>query len=166
MTGELLTQRRLVLLLDRLCGELLERLRHHIHIASLEKDEIAWRLLGGVLLESIVNPVFLGGALKGLDIAVCHLDVADGGILLDQMLDGLLAPIGLRLRGSLLSLLDFLNELPESLFQHFGGDLAALDSDSNNLGIYFILHGNLLSGNWWGASGLRRHTPKIDNCHA
>lgn len=26
-----------------------------------------------------------------------------------------------------------------------GGDLTALDSDSNNLGIYFILHGNLLS---------------------
>ena len=44
--------------------------------------------------------------------------------------------------------------------------LAALDGNSNNFGIYFILHGNLLSGNWWGASGLRRHTPKIDNCHA
>ena len=166
MTGELLAQRRLVLLLNRLCGELLKRLSHHIHIASLEKDEIAGRLLGGVLLESIVNPVFLCSALKGLDIAVCHLDVADGGILLDQMLDGLLAPIGLRLRDGLLSLLDFRYELPESLFQHLGGDLATLDCDSNNLSIYFILHGNLLSGNWWGASGLRRHAPKIENCHA
>ena len=54
-------------------------------------------------------------------------------------------PISFRLRGCFLRLLNFLHELLESFFQHFAGDLAALDSDSNNFGIYFILHGDLLS---------------------
>ena len=82
------------------------------------------------------------------------------------MLDGLLAPVGLGLRGGFLSLLNFLHKLLESFVQHFSSDFAALDGDSNNFGIYFILHGNLLSENCRGyVQQLRRHTPEIDNGH-
>ena len=97
------------------------------------------------LLERVVNPVFTCCTLKGLDVSIGHFDVADSGILLHEMLNGLLTLISLRLRGCFLRLLNFLHELLESFFQHFAGDLAALDSDSNNFGIYFILHGDLLS---------------------
>ena len=51
-------------------------------------------------------------------------DVVDGGILLDKVLDGLLALVGLWLTGLLLSLFNFLDELLECLFQHLSSDLA------------------------------------------
>ena len=50
--GELLLEGLLFFLLDRLGGKLLERLSHHIHIPAFEEDEIARRLLRGVLLEA------------------------------------------------------------------------------------------------------------------
>ena len=82
------------------------------------------------------------------------------------MLYGLLAPISLRLGGIFLSLLNFLHELLESFVQHLSSDLAALNSYGNNLGIYFILHRDLLSENCRSyVQQLRRHTPKIDNGH-
>ena len=95
-----------------------------------------WRLFRSVLLERIVNPVFVGGALEGLDISVGHFNVADGGILSHEMLYGLLAPVGLGLRGGFLSLLNFLHELLESFVQNLSSDFAALDGDSNNFGIF------------------------------
>ena len=48
---------------------------------------------GNVLLEREVQTVFAGSSLKGLDVAVRHFDVGDGGVLTHQMLDGLLAAI-------------------------------------------------------------------------
>ena len=148
--GELAPERRLVLLLDRPCGKLLESLCHHIHIAPLEKDDVARWFFRSVFLERIVNPVFVGGALEGLDVSVGHFDVADGGILSYEMLDGLFAPVGLGLRGCFLCLLNFFHELLEGLIQYLCADLAAFDGDCNNFGIYFILHGNLLSENCRG----------------
>ena len=148
--GELAPERRLVLLLDCPCGKLLESLCHHIHITSFEEYDVARRLFRSVLLERIVNPVFVGGALEGFDISVGHFDVADGSILLHEMLDGLLAPVGLGLRGRFLCLLNFFHELLEGLFQNLCADFAALDVDSTYFGIYFILRGNLLSENCRG----------------
>ena len=66
------------------------------------------------------------------------------------MLDGLLAPISLRLGGIFLSLLNFLHELLESFVQHLSRDFAALDGYGNNFCIYFILHRDLLSENCRG----------------
>ena len=131
---------RLFLLLDRLSGKLLERGGHHINVPSLEEDKIAGRLNGNILLERKVQTVFAGSPLKGLDVAIRHFNVGNGGILAHQMLDGLLAAIGFGLLHLLLRLLDLLNELVQSLFQHFGGDFAALDHDCNNFGVDFILH--------------------------
>ena len=165
LMGELAPERRLVLLLDCPCGKLLESLCHHIHITPFEEYDVARRLFRSVLLERIVNPVFVGGALEGLDISVGHFNVADGGILSHEMLDGLLAPVGLRLRGGFLSLLNFLHELLESFVQHLSSDFAALDGDSNNFGIYFILHGNLLSKNRESSSTLRWYSPIKNDCH-
>ena len=81
------------------------------------------------------------------------------------MLYGLLAPVGLGLRGGFLSLLNFLHTLLECLVQHFGSDLAALNRNSNNFGIYFILHGNLLSENREISSTLRWYSPIKNDCH-
>ena len=85
-----------------------------------EEDQIVGRLDGNVLLECKVQTVFAGSTLKGLDVAVRHFNVGDGGILAHQMLDGLLAAIGFGLLHLLLRLLDLLNELVQRLFQHLG----------------------------------------------
>ena len=111
---------RLFLLLDGFGGELLERGGHNINISSLEEDKIAGRLNGNVLLERKVQTVFAGSTLKGLDVAVRHFNVGDGGILAHQMLDGLLAAIGFWLLHLLLRLLNLLHELVQCLFQHLG----------------------------------------------
>ena len=73
-----------------------------------------------VLLECKVQTVFAGSPLKGLDVAVRHFDVGDGGVLTHQMLDGLLAAIGFWLLHLLLRLLNLLHELVQCLFQHLG----------------------------------------------
>ena len=65
---ELMPDGWLLLLLDRLSRKLLEGGGHHIHIASLEEDDVARRLFCSVLLECIVNPVFVGSALEALDM--------------------------------------------------------------------------------------------------
>ena len=117
---QLVSDRRLFLLLDGFSGELLERGGHNINISSLEEDKIAGRLNGNVLLERKVQTVFTGCSLKGLDVAVRHFDVGDSGVLAHQMLDGLLAAIGFGLLHLLLRLLDLLNELVQSFFQHLG----------------------------------------------
>ena len=148
----------LFFLLDRLGGKLLERLSHHIHIPAFEEDEIARRLLRGVFLERVVDPVLVRCTLERLDVSVGHFDVADCGVLLDKVLDGLLAPIGLGLRGLLLCLFNFLDEFGERLFQHFRSDLAAFNGNRNNFGIYFILHGDLLSEIYGAIPSLRRDT--------
>ena len=114
--GELLLEGLLFFLLDRLGGKLLERLSHHIHIPAFEEDEIARRLLRGVFLERVVDPVLVRCTLERLDVSVGHFDVADCGVLLDKVLDGLLAPVGLGLRGLLFGLFNFLNEFGERLF--------------------------------------------------
>ena len=117
---QLVPDGRLFLLLDRLGGELLEGGGHDINVPSLEEDKIAGRLYGNVLLERKVQTVFAGSPLKGLDVAVRHFDVGDGGVLAHQMLDGLLAAIGFGLLHLLLCLLDLLHELVQCLFQHLG----------------------------------------------
>ena len=91
---QLVPDGRLFLLLDGFCGELLEGGGHHINVPPLEEDKIAGRLNGNVLLERKVQTVFAGSSLKGLDVAIRHFDVGDGGVLAHQMLDGLLAAIG------------------------------------------------------------------------
>lgn len=100
--------------------------------------------------------------LKRLDIAVGHFDVADRSVLGDKVLNGLLTAIGFRLRVRFLRFLNLFYELLERFFQNFGGDFPAFDSDSDNLCVYFILHGNLLSEICRRMPGLRRHTPKVD----
>ena len=132
-TGKLLFEGRLFFLFHRLCGKLPERLSHHIHITPFEEDKIARRLLRGVLLERVVDPVLVRCTLEGLDISVGHFNVADCGVLLDKVLDGLLAPVGFGLRGLLFGLLDFLNEFGKRLFQNFRSDLAALNGNRNDL---------------------------------
>jgi len=117
---QLVPDGRLFLLLDRLGGELLEGGGHYINVPSLEEDKIAGRLNGNVLLECKVQTVFAGSPLKGLDVAVRHFDVGDGGILAHQMLYGLLAAIGFGMLHLLLRLLDLLHELVQCLFQHLG----------------------------------------------
>ena len=156
--GELLLEGLLFFLLDRLGGKLLERLSHHIHIPAFEEDEIARRLLRGVFLERVVDPVLVRCALERLDVSVGHFNVADCGVLLDKVLDGLLAPVGLGLRGLLFGLFNFLNEFGERLFQHFRSDPAALNGNRNDFGIYFILHGDLLSEICGAIPSLRRDT--------
>ena len=66
------------------------------------------------------------------------------------MFDGLLAAIGFRLLHLLLRLLNFLNELVQSLFQHLSGDFTALDHDCNNFGVDFILQCSDTSFPWNG----------------
>ena len=93
---------------------------HDINVPPFEEDKVAGRFYGNVLLERKVQTVFAGSTLKGLDVAVRHFDVGDGGVLAHQMLDGLLAAIGFGLLHLLLRLLDLLNELVQRLFQHLG----------------------------------------------
>ena len=78
---QLVPDGRLFLLLDGFGGELLEGGCHHINVPPLEEDKIAGRLNGNVLLERKVQTVFTGCSLKGLDVAVRHFNVGDGGIL-------------------------------------------------------------------------------------
>ena len=68
----------------------------------------------------VVDKMCIRDRLKGLDVAVRHFDVGDGGVLAHQMLDGLLAALGFGLLHLLLRLLDLLHELVQCLFQHLG----------------------------------------------
>ena len=94
--------------------------------------------------------------LQEISSAVVH--ERNVSCLLDKVLDGLLAPVGLGLRGLLFGLFNFLNEFGERLFQHFRSDPAALNGNRNDFGIYFILHGDLLSEICGAILSLRRDT--------
>ena len=79
---QLVPDGRLFLLLDSLGRELLESGGHHINVPPFEEDKVAGRFYGNVLLERKVQTVFAGSPLKGLDVAVRHSDVGDGGVCL------------------------------------------------------------------------------------
>ena len=71
---QLLADGGLFLFLQVLCGELPEGRRDDIGIPALEKHQVAGYLAAGVLFQSEVNTVLLGGGGKGPDILVGDLD--------------------------------------------------------------------------------------------
>ena len=88
-----LADRGLFLFLQVLCGELPEGRRDNVGIPALEEHQVAGNLVAGVLFQSKVNTVLLGGGGKGPDVLVGDLDVGNAGVVFHNLSEGLLAVV-------------------------------------------------------------------------
>ena len=135
---QLLADGGLFLFLQVLCGELPEGRRDDIGIPALEKHQVAGYLAAGVLFQSEVNTVLLGGGGKGPDILVGDLDVGNAGVVLHQLPEGLLTVVQLGLVAGH-ALLHLVQHFFHGLLQHPGGELGGLHTEGNGaLGDFFL----------------------------
>lgn len=129
---ELLSQRGFFLPLHESRREVFESLSHHVHVPALEEHDVPRRRFGRVLLQRVIDAVLPGRSVEGLDIAVRHLDVGDGGVLCDEMLDRLLSPISFRLLPFYFGFFEIGRDGLHRLGKLLAGKLAAPDGDRNH----------------------------------
>ena len=128
----------LFLFLQVLCGELPEGRRDNVGIPALEEHQVAGYLAAGVLFQSKVNAVLLGGGGKGPDVLVGDLDVGNAGVVLHQLPEGLLAVVQFTLVVGH-AFLHLVQHFFHGLLQHSGGELGGLHAEGNGaLGDFFL----------------------------
>ena len=80
-------------LFSRFFAENPEGRRDNVGILALEEHQVAGNLVAGVLFQSKVNTVLLGGGGKGPDVLVGDLDVGNAGVVFHNLSEGLLAVV-------------------------------------------------------------------------
>ena len=131
------------LLPDSLGGKLFESGGQGVGIAGFEEYQVFGRLDCAVFFDRKIHAVLAGHALKGFDIAVGNLNIGYARVLLDKLLDALLA-VG-NFRGFAVFLPCF-QQLAYGLPQSVGRKSGCADDQRNRPVFDFFLNGeNLLS---------------------
>ena len=87
---QLLAHRFTLLLFQRFAGVFLKGGGHNIHILGLEKDHVLCFAILLHLFQTVINAVFPGHPVEGLDIIVCNHNIRDLRAALLQALNALL----------------------------------------------------------------------------